>query len=142
MEKSARVQSFLDRARECEHKAAQIGDLVLKQHFKDAAQQWRALAIQAARLEPMKMSCQPHIVGWPLQQLLGFRLKGFFERSIDLRRQRELHSLQTMDCVEVCPVDCFYEGENMLVIHPDECIDCGVCGMPGRRDQARYRTRA
>ena len=31
------------------------------------------------------------------------------------------------DCVEVCPVDCFYEGENMLVIHPNECIDCGVC---------------
>ena len=34
---------------------------------------------------------------------------------------------KNMDCVEVCPVDCFYEGENMLVIHPDECIDCGVC---------------
>ena len=32
-----------------------------------------------------------------------------------------------MDCVEVCPVDCFYEGENMLVINPVECIDCGVC---------------
>lgn len=32
-----------------------------------------------------------------------------------------------MDCVEVCPVDCFYEGENMLVINPIECIDCGVC---------------
>tara|TARA_B100000676_G_C17882027_1_gene734445 strand:- start:155 stop:496 length:342 start_codon:yes stop_codon:yes gene_type:complete len=32
-----------------------------------------------------------------------------------------------MDCVEVCPVDCFYEGENMLVIDPEECIDCGVC---------------
>ena len=31
------------------------------------------------------------------------------------------------DCVEVCPVDCFYEGENMLVIHPDECIDCALC---------------
>jgi ferredoxin len=31
------------------------------------------------------------------------------------------------DCVDVCPVDCFYEGENMLVINPDECIDCGVC---------------
>ena len=31
------------------------------------------------------------------------------------------------DCVEVCPVDCFYDGGNMLVIHPDECIDCGVC---------------
>ena len=34
---------------------------------------------------------------------------------------------KTMDCVEVCPVDCFYEGDNMLVIDPDECIDCGVC---------------
>ena len=32
-----------------------------------------------------------------------------------------------MDCVNVCPVDCFYEGENMLVINPEECIDCGVC---------------
>ena len=32
-----------------------------------------------------------------------------------------------MDCVEVCPVDCFYEGENFLTIKPDECIDCGVC---------------
>lgn len=31
------------------------------------------------------------------------------------------------DCVAVCPVNCFYEGENMLVIHPEECIDCGVC---------------
>ena len=31
------------------------------------------------------------------------------------------------DCVSVCPVDCFYEGANFLVIHPDECIDCGAC---------------
>lgn len=31
------------------------------------------------------------------------------------------------DCVTVCPVDCFYEGDNMLVINPEECIDCGVC---------------
>ena len=31
------------------------------------------------------------------------------------------------DCVEVCPVDCFYEGENMLVIDPDECSDCCIC---------------
>jgi ferredoxin len=29
--------------------------------------------------------------------------------------------------VEVCPVDCFYEGPNFLVIHPDECIDCALC---------------
>jgi ferredoxin len=32
-----------------------------------------------------------------------------------------------MDCVEVCPVDCFYEGPTFLAINPDECIDCGVC---------------
>ena len=31
------------------------------------------------------------------------------------------------DCVDVCPVDCFHEGENMLVIDPDECIDCALC---------------
>jgi ferredoxin len=31
------------------------------------------------------------------------------------------------DCVDVCPVDCFREGPNMLVIEPDECIDCAVC---------------
>ena len=30
-------------------------------------------------------------------------------------------------CVEVCPVDCFHEGPNMLVIDPDECIDCTLC---------------
>ncbi|PHQ81117.1 MAG: ferredoxin [Coxiella sp. (in: Bacteria)] len=32
-----------------------------------------------------------------------------------------------MDCVEVCPVDCFHEGPNFLVIDPDECIDCNIC---------------
>ena len=31
------------------------------------------------------------------------------------------------DCVEVCPVDCFHEGPNMLVIDPEECIDCTLC---------------
>jgi len=31
------------------------------------------------------------------------------------------------DCVEVCPVDCFYEGPNFLAINPDECIDCALC---------------
>lgn len=31
------------------------------------------------------------------------------------------------DCVEVCPVDCFFEGPNFLVIDPDECIDCSLC---------------
>jgi len=32
-----------------------------------------------------------------------------------------------LDCAEVCPVDCFHEGENMVVIDPETCIDCGVC---------------
>lgn len=32
-----------------------------------------------------------------------------------------------MDCVEVCPMDCFHEGANMLVIDPGNCIDCGIC---------------
>jgi ferredoxin len=32
-----------------------------------------------------------------------------------------------MDCVDVCPTDCFHEGETMLVINPDPCIDCGIC---------------
>ena len=32
-----------------------------------------------------------------------------------------------MDCVQVCPVECFYESENMLVIDPDSCIDCNNC---------------
>ena len=31
------------------------------------------------------------------------------------------------DCVEVCPVECFHEGSNFLVIDPEECIDCGLC---------------
>ena len=30
-------------------------------------------------------------------------------------------------CVEVCPVDCIYEGEDQFYIHPEECIDCGAC---------------
>ena len=34
------------------------------------------------------------------------------------------------DCVEVCPVECFYEGKDTLVINPDECIDCGACVDP------------
>ena len=41
--------------------------------------------------------------------------------------KEECIKCKLMDCVEVCPVDCFYEGKNMLVIKPEECIDCGVC---------------
>ena len=45
------------------------------------------------------------------------------------------------DCVEVCPVDCFYEGENTLVIDPEECIDCGclLYTSPSPRDTAISR---
>ncbi|MBO6899986.1 MAG: ferredoxin family protein [Rhizobiaceae bacterium] len=42
------------------------------------------------------------------------------------------------DCVDVCPVDCFYEGPNFLVIHPDECIDCDAC-VPACPAKAIYR---
>jgi len=42
-------------------------------------------------------------------------------------------------CVEVCPVDCFYEGPNMLVINPGESIDCGVC-VPECPEEAIYQT--
>lgn len=46
------------------------------------------------------------------------------------------------DCVTVCPVDCFYEGENFLVIHPEECIDCGVCEPECPADAIRADTEA
>lgn len=35
--------------------------------------------------------------------------------------------LKDLSCVEECPVDCIYEGDRMLYIHPDECVDCGAC---------------
>ena len=36
-------------------------------------------------------------------------------------------SVKDKSCVDVCPVDCIYEGADQLYIHPDECIDCGAC---------------
>ena len=35
--------------------------------------------------------------------------------------------VKDMSCIEECPVDCIYEGDRMLYIHPDECVDCGAC---------------
>ena len=35
--------------------------------------------------------------------------------------------LKDKACIEECPVDCIYEGERSLYIHPDECVDCGAC---------------
>ena len=41
--------------------------------------------------------------------------------------KEECIKCKLMDCIEHCPTDCFHEGENMLVINPEPCIDCGVC---------------
>lgn len=38
--------------------------------------------------------------------------------------------IKDKSCVEACPVDCIYEGDNMLYIEPEECIDCGACVDP------------
>ncbi|MGA1628655.1 MAG: 4Fe-4S binding protein, partial [Aquiluna sp.] len=35
--------------------------------------------------------------------------------------------LKDKACIDECPVDCIYEGDRMLYIHPDECVDCGAC---------------
>ncbi len=40
---------------------------------------------------------------------------------------QECVDLKDKTCIEECPVDCIYEGERMLYIHPDECVDCGAC---------------
>jgi NAD-dependent dihydropyrimidine dehydrogenase PreA subunit len=41
-------------------------------------------------------------------------------------------------CVEECPVDCIYQGDRMMYIHPDECVDCGKC-MPAHRTRPLRR---
>ena len=43
------------------------------------------------------------------------------------RHKNRATDVAITDCVVVCPVECFYEGETMLYIHPDECIDCEAC---------------
>ena len=58
---------------------------------------------------------------------VGGQFRQFAEISMTYIVNENCIKCKYMDCIEVCPVDCFYEGENMLVIHPDECIDCGVC---------------
>ena len=59
--------------------------------------------------------------------IIKTKVKNLLEIKYDLYCNDNCIKCKLMDCVEVCPVDCFYEGENMLVIKPDECIDCGVC---------------
>jgi ferredoxin len=51
------------------------------------------------------------------------------KRSSDVTYIIALPCVDLLDkaCIEECPVDCIYEGERMLYIHPDECVDCGAC---------------
>src|SRR3978361_1024390 len=58
------------------------------------------------------------------------RLRGAVrKRSSDVTYIIALPCVDLLDkaCIEECPVDCIYEGERMLYIHPDECVDCGAC---------------
>ena len=59
--------------------------------------------------------------------VIGARGRGDWSKRMTYVVTEACIKCKYQDCVEVCPVDCFYEGENMLVIRPDECIDCGVC---------------
>ena len=60
-------------------------------------------------------------------KVVGDIKKRVSQKKHDIFSNDKCIKCKLMDCVEVCPVDCFYEGKNMLVIKPDECIDCGVC---------------
>jgi len=49
------------------------------------------------------------------------------EKGVTFVVKDECIKCKLMDCIEVCPTDCFREGENMLVIDPEPCIDCSLC---------------
>src|SRR5678809_972435 len=74
-------------------------------------------------MQPQAFSCAPSSAGLG-HALFTTRLTG---SPMPYVVNENCIKCKYMDCVEVCPVDCFYEGENMLVINPNECIDCGVC---------------
>jgi ferredoxin len=56
-----------------------------------------------------------------------YRISEFEESNMPYIVAEPCINCKYTDCVEVCPVDCFYEGPNFLAIHPDECIDCNAC---------------
>jgi NAD-dependent dihydropyrimidine dehydrogenase PreA subunit len=72
-------------------------------------------------------------MGWTLASLVvGVQLLGAarFHRTLgDMTYIITEPCIEAKDasCVEVCPVDCIYEGDDQFYIHPDECIDCGAC---------------
>jgi ferredoxin len=62
----------------------------------------------------------------PVQALCGSRISNP-EGSMPYIITETCIGVKDKACVDVCPVDCIYEGEQQLFIHPDECIDCGAC---------------
>jgi NAD-dependent dihydropyrimidine dehydrogenase PreA subunit len=74
------------------------------------------------------MAAQPRY--WAGTAILGRELPGQCrKRSSDVTYIIAQPCVDLLDksCIEECPVDCIYEGERMLYIHPDECVDCGAC---------------
>ena len=87
---------------------------------------------QNARLVGLRIGCRIGTVvngclAWPFKVQDAAKSRTWKVRPMTYVVTDACINCKYMDCVEVCPVDCFYEGENFLVIHPDECIDCGVC---------------
>src|ERR1700684_2202753 len=63
------------------------------------------------------------VAEWRVDFLIA-RLRSAYGYSMTFVVTENCIKCKYMDCVEVCPVDCFHEGPNFLVIDPDECIDC------------------
>jgi len=81
-------------------------------HRNRTAGKWRS-----EKLLPLRLRVHGATQTHSKLDRFGATLSEFWD---DLRSSLKLHQCKYTDCVEVCPVDCFYEGENMLVIHPDE----------------------
>jgi NAD-dependent dihydropyrimidine dehydrogenase PreA subunit len=75
----------------------------------------------------------PGSVGTPLEAILEFRpaaprrAEQLEEDPVTYVIAQPCVDLKDLACVDECPVDCIYEGQRMLYIHPDECVDCGAC---------------
>ena len=80
-------------------------------------------------LRPRCRNCQPLSSAWLLRRgaKLSASLHRIPEQPMPFVVTENCIKCKHTDCVEVCPVDCFHEGPNFLVIDPDECIDCTLC---------------
>ncbi|AHH94307.1 hypothetical protein GCM10010174_22210 [Kutzneria viridogrisea] len=63
----------------------------------------------------------------PLMNVLGRMRKREQETAVTYVIAEPCVDVLDKACIEECPVDCIYEGDRMLYIHPDECVDCGAC---------------